>query len=209
MVTHLILVLGYDKHSSASVQVLQDTIQSANFGIDHFDEHFAIKKAHGASQVFDAILEAESILHVTGHANDRGQLASQHQQPWGQRLFAVSDFAKYLKATNQSIQPDLIILDACLTASDTWLNNLENCLPPDHRTLVIATNRAVPTGISNYFTQTFYHSLFSKPYPESRAKRRVRIEQAFNVADHTTLQITQQHSFFNLVGLRGYDSPAC
>ena len=207
MVTHLVLDIGRDKQFSASAIVIEHCIQAAVYGEEHLAENFELKKARGALQVYNAIVEAESILHVMGHASADGKILSNRRQFFGQREFDIADLVDYLIEANEGIQPDLIYLDACSTGSETWLDKIESILMPRHRILVIATNKDVPFGIADYFSQTFYLSLLSKPYPASRAKRRERITQAFNFADHATVQASHQNSYFKLVELRGYDSP--
>lgn len=202
MVRHLILDIGRDKLFSGSKMAHEKTIRAASKGGESALENMDYKKARGPVQVYNAIVEAESILHVMGHADSSGIIGSEWPKLWGARRFDISDLVDYLISENEGLDLDLIILDACSTGSSSWLKRIRKIIIPGHTTLVIATNEDVPFGIADYFLQTFYFSLYSESYPKSRVKRLERIKISFALAIELTCQATAQKSYFKLVEIK-------
>lgn len=194
---------GKDRHFSCSIRML-DKIMNDSTAFGELEDPSDIKWVQTRNRIrtYNAIVDTDSIIHAAGHGESSGLIGNEFLKIF-RRYLDVHELTGYLIETDQAITPDLVIVDACSSASKTWQRQVSKTLMPGHTALFIGTNRDVPFATADFFFQAFYFSLLSQRYPKSRTARLNRIRKAYEVAKQVEKLVSKDKSYFEISELAG------
>jgi hypothetical protein len=194
---------GKDRDFSCSIHMLDKIVNNSN-AFTELEDPGDIKwiQSRNRMRTYNAIVDTDSIIHAAGHGESSGLIGNEFLKIF-RRYLDVHELTGYLIETDQAITPDLVIVDACSSASKTWQRQISKILMPGHAALFIGTNRDIPFATADFFFQAFYLSLFSQRYPKSRTARLNRIRKAYEVAKQAEKFVSKDKSYFEIFELVG------
>lgn len=149
--------------SRGQLQIVVETAIAAHRNDLDIDFAYALSKV----QMWNKILEAESILHLSGHGHSSGRIGGKRL-----RQMDVQDFAKLVYDEDFDFPLDCLIVDACSTFSPDWIRYVTASLPRGKQCVFIGTKADVPFENAEIYVQVFFQTLISRRYPKgSRARR--------------------------------------
>lgn len=131
--------------------------------------------------IYNAIVSANRIVHITAHGSRRGRLQSTNDFD-GRVLHELKTLADYLEENDLYLDLDVIILDACFSAHLAWRKQLTRMVGPGKTILLIGSVRTLKFDHAEQFFSVFYSSLLAKKLPKGRAALRDRAKAAFGNA---------------------------
>lgn len=177
MATFKSLDVGRGRHFNNSRTKLQVVVETAAaMHRNTLDIDFA--KAWNSVQVWNHVVDTDSILHLAGHGQASGRIGGKRF-----RQMDAADFAAAVDEEDAYFPLDVVIADACSTYSSAWFTAVRNSLPRGHKCVYLGTSADIPFDQAELYMQVFVQHLLSRPYPKARVARRKLIIESHKAAN--------------------------
>lgn len=165
-----------------------------------------VQVTRNRQEITDVVLGPTRVLHVMGHANELGTMVSDHRIPrpgWLMRKLKLNVLIDYCTFYEIFPEVEVVLLDACNTFSDYWIDGFRELIRRGERVTFIGTTESVVWPKASTYTSCFYSALLSERLEPDPTLFRAQVRRAHDRAVRAFRLLRSEDAPFQRVVIRG------
>lgn len=197
-----LLDIGSTSRFAATRNALAWLVESHSVGAAHPPTLNSIK-TRGVYRVTRTVLQPTNVLHVMGHGADGAGIRAEERLGRRTPTFHLDGLAGVLGPDIQFPATDAVLLDACSTFSNAWINGIQALLPRGRSILFIGSTEDITWQKATTYAAPFYLALLQGRAARSATARKQDLMTAHRSALRAYRSITGESAPFRARLLTG------